>query len=252
MAQFYAGFNTGYTFATQPYTHQNRVITDSTISLFRIPFAYGKGLNLGINAGYIFSDHFSVELNFFTAVLTQTNSDNNWEKYFVRDYSKLHLSGLNGDARMKNASIQIAPLLVYSVSLGKFSPYIKTGVNLLYVKTSYHNNYTYRYRNPGSGYYLEYNQLKREYKGGLNAGFRGAVGTRYQVADRLFMSAEFMAVNSSYHFRESRTLEFNVDGEDRLNTLDENPVKFDKDESRVDYSHIGVILGIRYVFRGDK
>jgi outer membrane protein W len=248
-AQLYIHFNTGYSFSTQPYIHQNRVITDSIIDMFPVKFAYGKGLNLGMGLGYSISDNISVELVVTTALLTASSSNNNWEQYFLKEYIKLHLSGLNGDAKMKNASIQIAPLFVYSAILGKFGPYLKAGLNLLYVKSSYTNNYTYRYLNDSFEWYLEYTELKREYKGNLTLGFRGSLGTYYRLSDRMMLSAEFVAVNSVYHFTESRTLIFKVDGVEKVGELEENPVRLAHDEGRIDYSHIGVNIGIKYYLR---
>jgi outer membrane protein W len=249
-AQMYIHFSTGYTFSTQPFVHQNRVITDSIIDQFKIKFSYGKGLNIGLGVGYAFSDNFFTELNVSTALFSRSHSDNDWEYYFKREYLKLHLSGLNGDAMMKNTSIQVAPLIGYSVNAGRFRPYIKAGLNILYLKSLYSNSYTYRYLNDSFEWYLEYTDVERIYSGSLKLGFRGSAGFSYSLSDHVRLSAEFMTVNSMYHFKESRTLTFRVDGIEKVDELEENPEKFDDNEGTIDFSNIGFNFGFRYLFNG--
>ena len=246
VGQMYIHFNTGMSFSTSPYIHRNRVVTDNVIDLFRIKFNYGNGLNLALSAGYQINENFSVEFLASTALFTASSSHHNWEKYFIHEYDNLHLSGLNGDAKMTNASVHLAPLLMYSIRLGKIQPYIKAGLNLLSLRSTYTNDYTYRYVNDQHEPYLERTSLKRLYTGSIHAGFRGNAGLMYQLTDKLMLSAEFIAVNSAYRFKESETVRFNVDGSDLLDTLEENPEKFTGDEVMIDYSHIGFNLGIRY------
>jgi hypothetical protein len=247
--QFYVHFTTGYSFATNPAIQQNRVVTDNLISLYKIRFSYGKGLNLNLSAGYRLSEHLSAELLASTALFTTSHSDHNWKKYFEQEYVLLHLTGLNGDARMRNASAQLSPMLVYSVTAGKWIPYVKAGINLLFVKSTYTNYYTYRYTNENNEVYLENTSLKRIYTGNWNLGFRGAIGIMYPISDNLSLTTEFMAVNSSYRFKESETVKFDVDGVDKLSTVTDNPRKFTGNEGIVDYSHIGIHAGIRWTIK---
>lgn len=247
--QFYVHFTSGYSFATNPYIHQNRVVADGLISMFRIRFSYGKGLNLNLSAGYRLNEHLSAEILASTAIFTSSRSDHNWKKYFEREYMQLHLTGLNGDACMSNASVQLSPMLIYTISTGKWNPYVKAGLNFLFVKTTYTNYYTYRYTNDNGEVYLENTSLKRIYTGNWNMGFRGAVGVMYPLKENLMVTAEFMAVNSSYAFKESKTVKFDVDGVDRLSTISDNPRKMKGNEGIVDYSHIGFNVGLRWTIQ---
>lgn len=247
--QFYAQFTSGYSFSTNPSVQQNREVTDNLISMYRIRFSYGKGLYLNLSAGYRLDEHLSAEFLASTALFTTSHSDHNWKQFFEQEYSRLHLTGLNGDARMRNASVQLSPMFVYSIKAGKWTPYIKAGVNLLFVKTIYTNFYTYKYTNENLEEYLENTSLKRIYTGNWNAGFRGAIGIMYPIKDHVLFTAEFMAVNTSYRYKESKTVKFDVDGVDKLSTLTDNPHILRGDDGTVDYSHIGVNAGIRWIIK---
>ncbi|HEX2394768.1 MAG TPA: outer membrane beta-barrel protein, partial [Bacteroidales bacterium] len=184
-AQLYIHLNSGYSVSTHPSIMQNRVITDNTIEQFRIKFSYGNGLNLGIGAGYAFSEHFFAELNAVTTFFSRSRSENNWEYYFKREYYKLHLTGLNGDVLIRNSSIQLAPMIGYSINAGKFSPFFKAGLNILYLKSRYANTYTYKYFDSGIGWYLETTEVKRRSDGGMQLGFRGSAGILYRLSEKL-------------------------------------------------------------------
>lgn len=242
-AQLYIHLNSGYSVSTQPDIRQNRVITDNTIDLFRIKFSYGNGLNLGIGAGYKFSEHFFAELNAVTTFFSRSRSENNWEYFFKREYSKLHLTGLNGDVLIRNTSIQLAPMIGYSVSAGKFSPFLKAGLNILYLKSRYENNYTYKYFESGTGWYLENTDVKRRTDGGIQLGFRGTAGILYRLSEKLMLMVDLTAVNAMYRFDVPETLSFKVDGVEKVDETVE-----DLKEETVDFSNIGLNVGIRYNF----
>jgi hypothetical protein len=247
-AQFYIQVNTGYSVSTHPFTYVNRVITDNIINQFRIKLNYGHGFNLGLSAGYEFSDNFFAEVNLSSSLISRSRSDNDWGYYFRREYLNLHLSGLNGDAEMRNTSLQLAPLLGFSVSAGRFKPFIKAGLNILYLKSRYSNSYTYKYLDENHAWYLEITELKREYTGKIKPGVRGCAGVLYRLTEDLLLSAELSAVNSMYQFDKSHTLSFIVDGVERVDEIEENPEKLDDGDGTVDHSNIGLNIGIRYTF----
>jgi outer membrane protein W len=242
-AQFYIHLNTGYSLSTHPVVQENRVITNDNIEMFRIKFSYGNGVNIGLAAGYSFSGNFFGEINVITTLFSQSHSDNNWEYYFKREYLKLHLTGLNGDVLIRNNSVQLAPLLGYYVNAGKWSPFIKAGLNILYLKSRYENNYTYKYFDPDTGPYLEYTELRRESEGGIEFGIRGSAGVLYRISENMLLSVDFTAVNSMYHFQKPETISFKVDGVDGI---DESEAEAGK--QTVDFSNIGLNIGIRYSF----
>lgn len=248
MAQLYMQFNSGYSVSVTPVIHENRVIADSIIDQFRVKFPYGHGLNLGYSIGYTFSKNLFSEISIHTSVFSRSRSDNDWGDYFKRDYTKLHLSGLNGDATMRNTNFQISPLIGISAEAGKFNPYIKAGLNFLYLKSAYSNYYTYKYYGEGHEPYLEITEVEREYTGNLKVGFRAGAGTLYKLNHNLMLSAEITIVNSMYHFDKSYTLSFKVDGIEKIEELEVNPEKLANDKGLVDFSNIGLNVGIRYVF----
>jgi len=240
-AQFYVNFRTGYSISTQPTIQQNRVITDNKIDQFRIKFPYGNGLNLAFGIGYQISENFFGEINAVTTLFSRSHSDNNWEYYFKREYLKLHLTGLNGDVRIRNSSIQLAPVLGYSVKAGRLTPFIKAGLNILYMKSRYSNNYTYKYFDEITGSYLEYTELEKEYKGDIELGFRGSAGVYYQFSDKVKVSADLTAVNAMYHFHQPEIILFKVDGVD-------GEMEETREKRTVDFSNIGLNIGIMYEF----
>lgn len=247
-AQFYMHFNTGYSVSVTPKIHENRVIADSIIDQFRIKFPYGHGLNFGCSFGYAFSKNLFTEIGLHTSLFSRSRSDNDWGDYFRRNYTKLHLSGLNGDATMRNSGFQIAPLIGFSAEAGKFSPYIKAGLNILYLKSRYSNNYTYKYFGESHEAYLENTEVEREYTGRIKAGFRAGAGTLYKLTDKLMLSAEITVVNSIYHFDKSNTVSFKVDGVEKVEELEVNPEKLGDDQGLVDFSNVGLNVGVRYAF----
>lgn len=242
-SQWYFNFNTGYSFTTHPDIRQNRVITNDTIKLFRIKFPYGNGLNTSFGAGYIFEHNFFAEIRAITTFFSGSRSDNNWKEYFRREYLKLHLTGLNGNVVIRNSIIQVTPLIGYSINTGKVRPFFSAGLNFLYMKSRYTNDYTYRYFSETLGVYFEDTHVERETHGKIALGFRGNVGILYPLGESMLLTADVTAVNSMYHFKKPVTLSFKVNGVEEVNETEE-----DLNEYSVDFSNLGFNIGIRYAF----
>lgn len=240
-AQWYLNFQTGYSLALNPEIQQNRVVTDNIIKLFRIRFSYGNGLNTSLGGGYIFPGNIFAGVEAVTSFFSTSHSDNNWEYYFMREYEKLHLSGLNGDVVIKNYVIQVAPVIGYSISSGKIRPFIKAGLNLLYMMSMYTNDYTYKYFTESRDSFLEYTHLERKRKGKIDLGIRGSAGVLYPIGDRFCLSADLTIINSMYRFNKPEIVSFKVNGVETAN--DEELY-----ESSVDFTNLGFNMGIRYTF----
>jgi hypothetical protein len=234
-SQLYLSSITGYSFATKPYTMGNMHYTNDTLRyIHNARYIFGKGLNLGLGMGYKINDDFSIELSINTQVCTKSEFNNHWEKYFDDDEYGSYF--IPDHVILKNSSLQIAPEFIYSVTARKIKPYIKAGINFLCVQTteekqSYYNHITY----------TEVEQIH----GGFNVGFRGSIGFYYQFSGKLNLYSELMTVNTNYKFKKVRVVSYSENGVDF--EISQTQYTYQKTEGRVDYSQIGLNVGIRYL-----
>jgi hypothetical protein len=212
---------------------------------FYARFPFGKGMNLGLGIGYAINENVSVELSINTQVITGAEFNNDWNSY-IEDASSWSVSGINGYAKIKNTNIQIAPLFIYTGSWGKFNPYIKAGINLIYSQAFSENN---------SKLIISFfsdtvtSESKYKYKGGINLGFRGAFGAKYSINRRFSVYGEFMVVNTNYNYRKSEVLVNLRNGENLLPEEEEERIEdITHNEGLRDFSSVGINFGIRYQF----
>jgi len=241
-AQYYFNGFTGYSVATDPLVIKNTMIVDTMASAFNTKFSYGKGMNLGFGAGYFINDNLAVELNCNTQIFTASEQNYDWSEMDDNATYYYYFSGLNGYAKLRNFNIQLSPLVIYTVKIGKVNPYIKAGVNILYSVSKSEKDYT-------SLWESDKYEVSGKDIGGITLGFRGSCGVSYQLKPQLQVYGEFLTVITNYRYKKSELLVYNVNGTDQLSTVEEKVTKYKDDEGLIDYSQVGINFGIRYFFK---
>ena len=240
----YSQFNiltyTGYTFSTNPDIFDNIVIEDYKLNATKAIFKHGNGINVGVGIGYDFSEKLSLNINCITQLYSKSEFGND---------SYLNLSGIYGYYTFENKNIQVSPLLVYYHKLGKFKLFIKGGLNMLYSRTIlFHNYYALHYDFNTHETTKKYHQYTYVIKGGINFGFRGAIGLQYPLSKKISLYVELMSVNTNYNYKELEVTKFLISGEDYLSSIDDVKKEYENDEGLVDYSHAGILVGLIYKF----
>lgn len=243
----YSQFNfitfTGYTFSTNPVMLDNVAVKDFKLNATNSLIKYGNGVNVGIGIGYDFSEKLSLNINCITQLYSKSE--------FGNDYY-ISFSGVYGDYTFKNKSIQVSPLLVYYYKLSKIKLFVKGGLNILYSENIMsHNYYSWIITDVFSTNvttYERYTQFTSVSKGGINFGFRGAIGLQYPLSKKISLYVELMSVNTNYNFKESEVTKYLISGEDHLSSIDDVKRELENDEGLVDYSHAGILVGLIYKF----
>lgn len=242
-AQIYINAFSGYSFATNPEKSTQIMGINRKFDITNRVIYYGKGLNLGFGVGYIFNKHLSAELSYNTQAFTKSEFDHNWAQYDTG--SNYYFSGIYGEGEIKNKSAQLAPLLVYTININKIHPYIKVGPNLLKVKTVSERNYTSFPRQEQTKEIFVETVLIRS--GEWKVGFRGAFGAFISISEKLQVYGELLTVNMHYAYNKEELIKYKEDGIDLLSTQDKVSA-IDEDRNRIDYSHFGFNLGVKYLF----
>lgn len=240
----YSQFNiityTGYTFSTNPIILDNIVIEDNKLNATNSLIKYGNGVNVGIGIGYDFSEKLSLNINCITQLYSKSEFGN--DSYF-------NISRIYGNYIFVNKNIQVSPLLVYYHKLGKIKLFVKGGLNMLYSRSVLsHNFYGLQYDPSTNETYTKYYQYTYVIKGGINFGFRGAIGLQYPFNKKISLYVELMSVNTNYNFKESEVTKYLISGEDHLSSIDDVKKELENDEGLVDYSHAGILVGLIYKF----
>jgi hypothetical protein len=197
-------------------------------------------MNFGLGVGYNLNENIAFELSCNTQFFTKSQVNNDWSQYFQA--SSVSLSGINGQVSLRNKSIQLAPLFIYTIKVNKIKPYIKVGVNFLFNQTSYEESYSWRTLTS-----TDFIESASKETGKWNIGFRGAFGASLQVNQKLYVYGEFVTVNTNYNFLKSKLNTYKVNGSDQLSTIDNKETTYQNNSGLIDYSHIGLNIGIRYV-----
>lgn len=186
-AQFYFNVFTGYSFSTNPQKTENVEVRDNAVDSHYTKFYYGKGMNLGVGIGYNFKNGLGVALSSNTQIFTRSAYKNHWRS--PSNYEgNYYVSGLRGEGGKENKSIQLAPLLVYTLDMGRIAPYLKVGLNFLKVKTVSDQVYKGKYPDFTTEHLYE---IQSTLSGKWRTGFRGAIGATYKISDKWNIYAEF-------------------------------------------------------------
>lgn len=162
--------------------------------------SYGGGTNIGLNVGYMFSEHVGAELGF---------------SYFLgSSVTSTDFTVPTGSATLmaKSTQMRLAPSIIVTTG-GDFALYGKGGLVLPVGGST-----TAEYRD-------DTNPLLRveqdfESKGATSVGFQGAIGVSYNLSDNLSLFGELSAVNLRIKSASRSMTKYSVDGTDFLALAD--------------------------------
>jgi opacity protein-like surface antigen len=203
---FYASVNSGYNIGTGNVDYYQANVLGiinsnessasvSSSELVRVNL--GKGLNAGINFGYMFNKNIGFELG--GNYLLGGKINGSYTSY-TGDY-------LNSEVSAK--MLQIKPSLVFRSDLDKFNPYAKVGMIIgsgKIINTTVEKD----------GADLETRTL--ELDGGMPIGFQASIGTLYKLNEKLSIFGELNLVNLNYAPKKGHITEATLNGINQLPT----------------------------------
>lgn len=203
----YVSFNLGYALPTTGYLMGSTTTGNSTSTTYESnKKGPNTGLNFGINAGYMFSDHVGADLgiNYLLG-----------KNVMMTEYTFTGAGGSNNiTTESKARSLRIAPALRFSGGFDELNPYARFGLGmyLMNKQTDYEVDKT------TSGSITNKDETTTEIKGAFSMGFTSALGMEYKM-DNLSIFAEINFYNQSFVYKSSEVTAYKVDGTDMLSAL---------------------------------
>jgi opacity protein-like surface antigen len=245
----YAGysFSTGNEKLTSYETYDSR--SDSRISETSYKMGFGEGLNPGASIGYQLNKNIAFELTGNMQLFSRF-SYSNPSKWFpdnppMDESYQWAASGFFGDAEYENQLFQFSPQVVFQLNpYRKWTFYLKAGPDFLLIKSkqtlrSISRDFQYDSHLPS---YLTTN----EYSGNINTGIQSSFGIEYGLSKNISAFIELTAVYARYTFKERKILRYEIDGIDAISELQTTTFN---NNTKTDYSHTGLNIGLKYIFR---
>lgn len=212
---FYGSLNVGYGFSTPSQVIGTDYVINSNgdQTESNIYGTYGPGLNIGLTPGYMFNEHFGVELglNYFMG----SNVDVDMT---TTPFGKV-------TASLHSNQFRLLPSLVVSSGGDKLSVYAKAGLVMPAFGTTFSKIENTGAAGPGSGYTREI-----ETKGAFSIGFNGAIGVSYGISDKLSIFGELSGMNLHINAKEQTLVAATNNGTDVMGFL----TTYDKNTTFVD------------------
>lgn len=245
-AQIYFQPYAGYMFSSHPSKNQSFEITNKGYSVYVLKYKMGQGLNPGIIAGYHLNDNLGIELN--SCVHVFASFSNSIDQLDLRTVDYITLSGFFGEEDYNNRIFQIAPQFVYTISKNKFSVNLKTGPNFLKSKITQKLNYIDWEMEDWKLYPLKTIQ-ESEYFSKFTLGIRSSVGIDYHFSSNLAACLSFVSVLNNCKMTHGEVTRYEIDGVSHMDQLPETTFDFDEGEDKINFSQVGLTLGVTYTFR---
>lgn len=228
-----------------------------------VKLSLGQGLNFGINVGYFFNDHIGLDLGLNYQIGSTTQIENtrvyNRQDQFQEVYQTTYFNKNIYSSNM----LHITPSLVLKTEYKKFSPYAKIGFVMGIGKVFRESNFNQTYSDPQQGS-SSTNYSEFEYSGGLGLGLTGAIGTTYNLNEKLNLFTEVYFRSMSYAPKNgfiTKSIEDGIDNTDQL-LESEKTIIFSKEITyssendpnspqeaeftRIPFNSIGLKLGVRF------
>lgn len=288
---WYLSFNAGYAFKMSSQNLSNDFLGNLDLDLYnyyhhsdydgedysssgnyeQVNASLGKGINFALAAGYMFNDHWGVELgvSYLLGGKTKATHESSGKgEYYDYEYDRTvsyeysNISEYSISARM----FRINPSLLFCAGYKKVNPYAKFGLilgmgSIFYEYTNQYENE--RYVDEERQYYMKMKMNK-----GLAVGCNAALGVMFNIGEHISLFGEVNAVAMSYAPKKGTLMEYTVNGIDELNdlTTSEKEIDFVKDYSfssddndsdyepskslkyKYPFGSIGVNVGIRINF----
>jgi hypothetical protein len=244
-AQIYFQPYAGYMFSSHPTKTQSEEITLDGYSVHILKYKMGEGLNLGVIGGYRLNRYLSIELNACTHVFA--SFDNSVKQVDFRTVDYYYGSGFFGEDNYQNKIFQIAPQFVYTFSKNKFSVNLKMGPNFLKSKITHTLHYIFWEFDDWNRYPLNTIQ-ETEYYSKFTVGFRSTVGIDYHVSSKVSASLSFVSVLNNSRFTGGEIKRYEIDGVSYMYKLEDKSIEMTEGEDRINFSQVGFVLGITYLF----
>jgi outer membrane protein W len=231
---------------------ENVTNTSTTNTTESLKYSFGKGINAGLQFGYMINDNIGIELGINYLLGGKTTAT---------DVSVGGGFGGTAGTTVTDVSakmLQINPSVVLATSINKMSPYAKLGLVIGSGTITQNDNFT------SSGFT---GTRKVEYKGGVALGFSSALGINFNINDKLSLNTELSLVNMQYTPTKSSITVATSNGTDVLSTLSvrdketefsssvtyggtipTNTAPRQSNSFATPFGSIGVNVGIRYSF----
>jgi hypothetical protein len=243
--QFYVQPSVGYTFNSNPTVMSSMLITDNQKSVYKMKLRYGQGLYAGLTAGYCLRDQFFFELDAKKGLLTRNTAS--VEETDLRELDNFYIAGFFGEIENSSPVFQFSPRVGYKVSAERLAASFSVGPNFMTTKVKHRVTTTDYYY---EGFSLVPHDVKaeQEYRGRMHTGLQAGLGLSWSLRQDLQVVFDFMTVFNNYRFTSGEVTRYEVDGQDRLGDLDDTDVDINAEDNRLNHSHYGLYLGVRYVF----
>jgi len=259
-SQFYINVGGGYNLGIANQSLLNNYErTNNITKIENVKVSLGKGLNFGLNLGYMFNSNIGIDLQCSYLLGDETTSESKDNYTFLNinfyDYEKISI---------KSQMFRVNPSIIIASGFDKLDPYAKFGVifgfgsiNLNYLDEEYENNQ------------LEDKEVvKWKMDGGMAFGISSALGLMYHISDLISVYGELDLVGMSYAPIKGVMTEYTVNGADKLPNLttDDKEIDFVDDitydynnppssaepskelKNYLPYSSIGLNIGVRFSF----
>jgi hypothetical protein len=243
--QFYIYPLVGYTFSSHPREIQSTLIVDNQETVNKIKLKYGEGMHFGLNFGYVIMDNFFVELNTSKTIYSKYSVST--EQPDLQSLNNFFASGYFGEIDYESSVFQIAPLIGYSAQKNKFSTYFKLGPN--FMKSTINQTLKYiDWELDNWGFFPLHTQKEYEYSGKFHMGLQVNLGFCYSIKQNLQLVLDFVTVYNNYEITKAEIKYYEIDGVSHLYKLEDTNIEINEDENKLNISHYGINIGIRYVF----
>jgi outer membrane protein W len=182
----YISLNGGYGFsASSENIGVNYTQTSTTSSQSENVYgSFGKGMNFGGAIGYNFNSHIGAEIGLGYRIGSEIKN------------SSIPLSGTINETVRSAKMFEIKPTLVISAGMKKINPYAKFGLLLANAKITENKTRTNTTN-------TNYEKTSEEFKGGMQLGFQGGIGSDFMITEKIAIFAELNLTSLTYKPTES-------------------------------------------------
>jgi len=254
------GYNLGI--ATRSLLSNVDLINDPS-KIENVKVSLGKGLNFGLNLGYMFNGNIGIDLQCSYLLGDEVTGKFNFDGYSWSGSDTTYYYHYYTES-IKSQMFRVNPSIIIASGFDKLNPYAKFGVILGF------GSITYKVLNE------EYvnNQIqdikveKWKYDGGMAFGISSALGLMYHISDLISVYGELDLVGMSYAPKKGVMTEYTINGADQLPelTTDDKEIDFVDDytydndnppspaepskqlKNYWPYSSIGLNIGVRFSF----
>lgn len=259
-SQFYINVGGGYNLgiATQSLL-ANYESTNDIEKIENVKTSLGKGLNFGLNLGYMFNGNIGIDLqcSYLLGDETTGESEDNFTFFDINYYDFEKIS-------IKSQMFRVNPSIIIASGFEKLDPYAKFGVILGFGSITLN----YLYEEYENNQLQDKEVVKWKMDGGMAFGISSALGLMYHISDLISVYGELNLVGMSYAPKKGVMTEYTINGTDQLPglTTDDKEIDFvdditydyDNPPSSAEpmkelkfyfpYSSIGLNIGVRFSF----